>query len=305
MTENALALCGVKDSPGSITQALQALNELGPVVAPGGTLLCSGLAEGYGAIITAVTPTDDDVYVEFSSKKRCYTAAFLKKLAAGIGIEWDSMQTRRLDGFVHPHVCSVSVGGRYRDYSGAWRSISGDAQLDLRDEATHGVKTAGELNRMRKKIQEHTITRAKSRAIADACVKRTQSEGAIGLQMYVCKVYRTEAEPGAADAAQEALYGGAARPGETVDNETGEIHTAQAVVRDATPAVFVIPGTKLPGAGKRVTDLTDDELDACHSRLRDALDNGAVPENQLSEVQEIVAAVGEEGARRQSAGGVL
>ena len=85
-TQNALALCGVKETPNDITKTLdQAAREGFPVVAPGGTTQCAGIAPGHSAIVTAVTPSEEDVYIEQSSKARCYKATFLKKLAAGLG----------------------------------------------------------------------------------------------------------------------------------------------------------------------------------------------------------------------------
>lgn len=319
-TQNPLALCGVKDSPNSITYALQELQRFGPVVAPGGALVCSGLAEGYAGVVTCITPDREvgrpggDLYKDKSSGQICFSAKFLAKLAAGLGIEWDADKTRRLDAFQHPYVCSLVVGGRYRDYTGEIREISASHTLDLRDEAAHG-RTDKELPRARKYIHQLCETMAQSRAIAKCGIDRTIHQNDLGRPISMVKVYRRDAVPGAAETARGALYGDR---GETIDRETGEVHTvADAEVRDAdtpgrdvTPphergegAALVVPSNPQYGAdqGKAVALASDATLVALANNLAGFLDDKVAKERNpglVGHAERLNDAVADEMERR-------
>lgn len=203
-TPYMLAQCGTYDKPLEVTRALRALAEQFPVVAPGGTTECHVVPEGYGVSVTAVIPTEDDVYKDKGSNATCFKATFLKKLAAGLGIEWVPSETRRLDNFAHPFVCSIVVAGRYRDWSGEWRTISGSHMLDLRDEAAHGM-TDKQLPMARKNIAQLCETKAKSRAIADACISRTIDPRDLNRPIPMAKLYRRDTID--SGEAKRALYG--------------------------------------------------------------------------------------------------
>ncbi len=289
------AFLGMKDEPTSITHALVALSQEGPVYAPGGTVECLGIAEGHKVNVTSITPNEGDIYVEESSKKRCFKATFLKLLAAGIGIEWVGM--KRLDGYVHPFVCSVEVKGRYRDYTGQWRAITGDAQLDLRDEAVeaHG-KSGKELKRMRKKIQELTTTYAKSRCIAESGISRTQSKDAIGRPVFMAQVFR--ADPVDAEGAAKRLYG----PDETLDTDTGEVTrnvTEQADVRDAGggPDPALVPDNEAYGedAGRPIAAASKGTVDTLIAKLGPWL---ASSDTDISDETRVYAAAERRGRAR-------
>jgi hypothetical protein len=307
----ALAKWGGKayEKPAEVTTALAQLAEHFPVIAPGGTTSCAAIAEGCRVLLTSVVayPPErgndgkeiqgtGDVFKDAQTGKWCFHAAFLKKLAAGVGIEWLAEKTRRLDNFSNPFVCSMVVAGRYRDYTGEWREISGSHQLDLRDEAAHG-KTPNQLKKARQYIQQLCETMAKSRAIADACVSRTISENDLGRPIPMAKLYRVDALD--AGAAKAALYGpGAggdgiesARPAEVIEETTGEVTTQGRTTDNAgsrgaaegeaprgqssgsssgapagasaspasDPTKFII-GKGLPGEGKSFAEATDDEL---------------------------------------------
>ena len=173
-------------APTDATRALKQLAEFFPVVSPGGTLDVAEIAPGHKVSITAHVPQmcDDkgnggDVFIERSSQSICFRAMFLKKLAGGVGHEWIPSETRiSFPANNHPHCCAVTVAGRYRDYTGQWRTVSASKVLDLRDEAIgDSAKSDKQLRREREDIASRAETMAKSRCIADACVDRTINAG--------------------------------------------------------------------------------------------------------------------------------
>lgn len=256
------------ERPDDVTAALAQLSEHFPVVAPGGTTRCAVIADGYKALVTYVVaeyprydndnkeiPGTGDVFKDRRTNQWCFKHAFLKKLAAGAGIEW--VDEERMDNFSHPFVCAMKVKGKYRDYSGEWRQVIGSHQLDLRDEAEHG-KTAGQLKAARGTIQQLCASMAKSRAIADACISRTIADADIGRPIIMAKLYRTAGvDP---DEARDALYGKPGEPRTPVD----DVDSAERVEAEVTdhdtgevtrkPSGFTIPvGAKPPYAEEGVT----------------------------------------------------
>lgn len=225
-----LAECRQYDDPRKVTQALVKLAADFPVVCPGGTPEVSAIPQGYRVSLTAYLPTEADVYKDKGSGQTCFKATFLKKLAAGLGIEWLPSETRRLDGFAHPFVCSMVVAGRYRDWSGEWRTITGSHMLDLRDEAEHGM-TDKQLPQARRNIQQLCETKAKSRAIADACVSRTIDPRDLNRPIPCAKLYRADSDIDPAQASA-AMYGqprgDAPRSveAEIMDDATGEVRSS-------------------------------------------------------------------------------
>lgn len=335
----ALAECRAYDSPLSVTRALNELAKNFPVVAPGGTTECTMIPEGYGVSITAVIPGADDVYKDSGSGQTCFKAAFLKKLAAGVGIEWIPSETRRLDNFAHPFVCSIVVAGRYRDWSGDWRTISASHMLDLRDDAAHGMKDKPkQLEMARKNIAQLCETKAKSRAIADACVSRTIDPRDLDRPIPMAKLYRRDPADGqSGNRAASALYGGdgieSARPAD-VDEVTGEVQhgnpgrgpssaphapaaaptgnggassgvtapspsTASRAAPAAEAKPHLIPkGYK--GEGKTFAAATDDELAEYAMSLGARIASGEIPAPGAPAAKAKLAAAEAEIARRES-----
>ena len=334
------------EKPTDVTTALAQLAEHFPVIAPGGTTSCAAIAEGCRVLLTSVIayPPDrgtdgkevsgtGDVFKDKQTGKWCFHASFLKKLAAGVGIEWLADKTRRLDNFADPFVCSMVVAGRYRDYTGEWREITGAHQLDLRDGAAHG-KTPAQLVKARQYIQQLCETMAKSRAIADACVSRTIEERDLGRPIPMAKLYRVDALD--ADAARKALYGGgdgieSAKPADVVDPATGEVtqgsHGADTsrpasgasggpeASSGAAPASPASPpsdptqftiGKGLPGEGKTFAEATDDQLVAYVDAARKKYDEQSAKwteKGRQGAVAKINAAHAELDARMERAKG--
>lgn len=260
---NALALCGLKDTPQAITSTLQQLAEHGPVVAPGGTVNCVAIAEGYTASITAIYLDQGDVFKDRSSGATCLHAKALNKLAKGLGLEWLPEKTRRLDNFQHPFVCSMAVAGRYRDYSGEWVVVSATHMLDLRDEAAHG-RSDKDLRRARKYIQQLCETMAKSRAIADACVDRAIHPTVIqqGRPIVMAKVCRKDAVD--AEGATASLYGQPQDGDEPrhVDAEVNDTEPSPAAQPNTAAGLCVPNKPDVYGgdAGKPIGQASDDTL---------------------------------------------
>lgn len=225
--------------PQGATQALTKLAEFFPVCAPGGTTQVAKIPPGHEVLITAYVPEmcDDkgnggDVFIERSSQSICFRAEFLKKLAAGIGLEWIPEAKKVSFPFAgHPQsgwCCTVSVAAKYRDWSGEMRVVDASKTLDLRDEALVGVDIKEkQLRRERSDIAARAETMAKSRCIADAAIKRTIRRDQVGAPIVCAKVYRTEpTDKDSGNRAASALYGGdgieSARPAD-VDEVTGEV----------------------------------------------------------------------------------
>lgn len=276
-TNNPLALCGQYQVPSDVTRVLQELTRVGPVIAPGGTTLCSAVADGHTVLITSITPEKNDTYVDRSSVAICFKATFLQKLAAGLGVEWLAEKTRRLDNFQHPQVASIVVGGRYRDYTGEWREISASHTLDLRDDAAHG-RSEKDLARARKYIHQLAETMAQSRAIAKACVDRTLAKEDVGRPMFMGKVYRTS--PINPEMASSALFG--PRTDGSDPDAPEELRQVEAEVRDTEPsrstgasAGFLVPNDAQFGAdaGKPITSASDDTLSSLYDQMDTWLQN--------------------------------
>lgn len=269
---NALALCGVKDKPNDVTNALQRMEQEGyPVIAPGGTTMCPTLPAGYSVGVTAIRFSKDDTYKMDGAL--CLKASALNRLARGLGIQWKPETFRRMDDQKDPYYCSMVVAGEYRDYTGELVTITGTRAVDLRDgspeyEAMRNRNT-GELNlgqiaRARANIQQICETKAKNRAIADACVSRSISPSDLNREFVMAKVYKTAPDMVAAAEANSALYGG-----ETMDPETGEIRNAEAEVRDAEPP----PQTET--FEQRCASMSLDQLEQLRARAQQAIDAGA------------------------------
>jgi len=230
--------------PQGATQAPTRLAEFFPVCAPGGTTQVAKIAPGHEVLITAYVPemcdekgNGGDVFIERSSQSICFRAAFLKKLAAGIGLTWlpGATETSFPANF-HPWCVTVKVAAEYRDWSGEMRTVSASKTLDLRDEA-QPKGTPKQIERERSDIAARAETMAKSRCIADAAIKRTIQRDQMGAPIVCAKVYRTDpTDPQAGNRAASALYGQGgietARRAD-VDETTGEV-TDGNPIRDAS-----------------------------------------------------------------------
>lgn len=249
--------------PQGATQALTRLAEFFPVCAPGGTTQVAKIAPGHEVLITAYVPemcdekgNGGDVFIERSSQSICFRAAFLKKLAAGIGLTWlpGATETSFPANF-HPWCVTVKVAAEYRDWSGEMRTVSASKTLDLRDEA-QPKGTPKQIERERSDIAARAETMAKSRCIADAAIKRTIQRDQMGAPIVCAKVYRTDpTDPQAGNRAASALYGQGgietARRAD-VDETTGEVTNGNPI-RDvsAPPATTAdTPGNRGASSGE-------------------------------------------------------
>jgi hypothetical protein len=254
--------------PQEATHALTKLSEFFPVCSPGGTTQVAEVAPGHKVLITAHIPqmcdekgNGGDVFKERSSGTLCFRAVFLKKLAGGIGLEWIPSETRTefpFRGFPQSGWCvTVHVAGRYRDWSGEWRTVSASKTLDLRDEVLDGTtKTDKQIARERADIASRAETMAKSRCIADACINRTIEADQVGAPIVCAKLYRTD--PLDSSAAKAALYGGAREEpieahAEIVDEATGEVESKPGVGTSSAPHAPAGSPTRESGPGSGVS----------------------------------------------------
>lgn len=122
----------------SVTQVLIQAAELGNLVSPAPA--AGNLPEGCSVLVSAIMvdtnretyPINDD---ERGGAERGLSKVALDKIAGALGVDWNDEKSRRLDDGSHPHYCRYKAVGRVRDLDGAWRTIKGEKELDLRDDS--------------------------------------------------------------------------------------------------------------------------------------------------------------------------
>ncbi len=169
----------------TVSQTLLEAASIGHLVSPAPA--AGNLPEGCSVLVSAIMidpkretyPVggngDDDERV---TGERGLSKVALDKLASALAIDWDPVQSRRLDDGSHPHYCRAKAVGRVRNLDGSWRTIQDEKELDYRDGAPviEGIRArakaknrrdggANEIAQKRQHIQSLCITEARLRAI--------------------------------------------------------------------------------------------------------------------------------------------
>lgn len=310
-TQHPLALVGVKDKPNDVTQALSAMQQAGyPIAAPGGTVMCPSIPAGFAVGITAIKFSKDDTYQ--MDGVTCLKATALNRLARGLGISWLPETFRRLDDQTDPHYCSFVVAGEYRDYTGELVRVVGTRAVDLRDGSPEAkLMKAGQLARARVNIAQIAETKAKNRAIADACIGRQIHPRDLEREFVMAKVYRVE--PVAPGMATDALYGRQAAPAAAPATEAETRHVNDAEVRDApqeptrttgASVGFCVPNDEASfgaDAGKPLAEASDGTLSRLLDQMSEWLERNAESPH-ASGVRRKAQAVEAEIGHRQAGG---
>ncbi|NUP13814.1 MAG: hypothetical protein HOW73_47875 [Polyangiaceae bacterium] len=107
----------------------------------------------------------------------------LKKIAAAAGVSWDPQKSGRLDDGREPNYCHYRAVGWVRNFDGSMRCLSGEIELDLRDDspqydamkarARDEANFTSQIRDMRLFLIRHAETKAKLRAITDMGIKRS------------------------------------------------------------------------------------------------------------------------------------
>lgn len=188
---------------GAISDAVQATEtlakaaELGHLISPapaagvlpeGCSILVSAIMIDPGRETYPVGGNDDDDSRQ--TVERGLSKVALDKLASALAIDWDPVQSRRLDDGSHPHYCRAKAVGRVRNFDGTWRTIQDEKELDYRDGSPviEGIRARArqknkgdgsrEIGMKRQHIQSLCITEARLRAIRTLGVRTayTQTE---------------------------------------------------------------------------------------------------------------------------------
>ena len=115
--------------------------------------------------------------------RRALSKSALDKLASAAGVSWVPERSGRLDNASDPHYCHFRAVGVLTDLDGAERVISGEKEMDLRDGSPQvaeleriaekkGRSAEGQVSQMRLHILAHAESKAKLRAVRQACCVR-------------------------------------------------------------------------------------------------------------------------------------
>jgi len=176
---------GVIRDAATVTQTLIEAAGMGHLVSPAPA--AGNLPEGCSILVSAIMINKDrETYPVGGSGdddgrqtgERGLSKVALDKLASALAIDWDPVQSRRLDDGSHAHYCRAKAVGRVRNFDGTWRTIQDEKELDYRDGAPviEGIRAraksknkpdggAGEIAQKRQHIQSLCITEARLRAI--------------------------------------------------------------------------------------------------------------------------------------------
>ena len=115
----------------------------------------------------------------------------LLRVASAAGLDWDPVQSGRLDNGSNPHYCHYRAVGLVRNFDGSVRTCTGEVEMDAREgspqleeirkKASARAKKSGKENdngdsqilELRKFLLRHAESKAKNRAIANMGVKRS------------------------------------------------------------------------------------------------------------------------------------
>jgi hypothetical protein len=176
---------GVIRDAATVTQTLLEAAGMGHLVSPAPA--AGNLPEGCSILVSAIMiNADRETYPvggngdedDRGKGERGLSKVALDKLASALAIDWDPVQSRRLDDGSHPHYCRAKAVGRVRNFDGTWRTIQDEKELDYRDlsPVIEGIRARakkknkadggqGEINQKRQHIQSLCITEARLRAI--------------------------------------------------------------------------------------------------------------------------------------------
>ena len=188
-----------------IDSALRQASQDMHLVAPATS--CGSIPEGTEVAISLVYVSADtskggpgDV-APMGGGKLSLSGAVLKKIAAAAGVDWDPVQSRRLDNGRHPHYCHFRAVGRVRLFDGTWRTVTGEVEIDMRDgspqieamrqRAKEGANIDSQIRDTRLFLLRHAETKAKLRAIADMGVKRSYTESELSKPFAVARLMWT------------------------------------------------------------------------------------------------------------------
>lgn len=179
--------------PLAITKHLQELAAQYHVVSPATRV--DMLPEGCGIAISyvVINPDREAGQVYSVGSKVGLSGDSLKQIAAAAGVDWDPVQSRRLDDGSDPHYCHFRAVGRVRNFDGSVRTVTGEVEIDAREGSPQideirqkaeeresepnyrGPKTGGakQIMELRKFLLRHAESKAKNRAISDMGVKRS------------------------------------------------------------------------------------------------------------------------------------
>lgn len=332
MSQNAMQRAGSGDltqfrgahrDPNEITNLLETAQSQFNLVTPATT--CAHVPEGFDVQMSAVVVEQADTYDPGGGKVALNKTA-LNRIAAAAGVSWDPTRSGRLDDGRDPHYCHYRAVGVYRHFDGTPVVIQGEKVMDLRDgsAALQGVRD-GEVKMQRKFILEHAETKARLRAIRSMGVRTAYSRDDIKKPFVVARLAftgRTEdaelrrdfarMSAAAALGAGSALYGQPAPqalPAPAGDPELGSLpapplDAAQPDLdEDERPGAPqsdpdpVVPAGRLTGAGRRVSELSDDELAPLRDEIMSALEHG-MSEPKAARARDLLDAVTTEMSKR-------
>lgn len=185
-------LCGAIESAADAATRLAKLTEIGHLVSP--APMVGRLPEGCSLTVSAILiDTDRETYPNKGSSDRGLHKVALDKIAGAAGVQWDALQTKRLDNGIDPWYCRFQVVGKVRNFDLSWRQFLDHKELDLRDGAPiveeiieretrkkklEGDKYKGDLgaadiSMKRRHIQSLCITEARLRAVRSGLGLRT------------------------------------------------------------------------------------------------------------------------------------
>jgi hypothetical protein len=200
-------------NPAVVSARLRELAEAFHLVTP--VTSVDALPPGCGVSISYVTVNAD---ASSGGPKEVYSVGdrlglsgdTLKRIAAAAGVDWDPLQSGRLDDGSDPHYCHYRAVGHVRSFDGSLRTLTGEVEIDARDtspqieEIITKAKNATDRNgqpkprdpgpqilELRKFLLRHAESKAKNRAIADMGVKRSYAPAELTKAFAVARIVWT------------------------------------------------------------------------------------------------------------------
>lgn len=194
--------------PGAVTAHLTRLAASHHIVSPATTVDAlppgCGVAVNYVLVDASTEKTGPGEVYPLGGGKLGLSGTTLAKIGAAAGVDWDAIQSGRLDNGSDPHYVHFRAVGHVRNLDGSVRTLTGEVEIDARvgspqiDEIVIKAKArnppndgASQILELRKFILRHAESKAKNRAIASMGLKRSYTATELAKPFAVCRLMWT------------------------------------------------------------------------------------------------------------------
>ncbi len=188
--EHAVSIAGSYVDPKEVSEQLQYAAQHLHLVSPATSV--GHLPPGC-AITLAAVKIDPDTETYPVEGGLALKKEGLDRIAAGVGITWDPVLSRRLDDGSDPHYCHFRAVGHYRAFDGQRQTITGSKEMDLRKGSAMAasMNSAKQLQGVRVHILSHGETKARLRAIRSIGIRQSYSKDELAKPFIMARVMFT------------------------------------------------------------------------------------------------------------------